>query len=218
MRSNIIPTTPWADGGVNPVPGSPTTGATYLTTLTTELMAQAAQYGTVANSAVINQLLKTITEYCIELEANGILQWSAGTAYTAASGAVVKGSNGKCYQAIADSVGQDPTTSPTYWATFGGVTRTTNANGTAWTFPGGFIVQAGTALTSSSAQDLPIAFPTACISIVATYKQPAAGTFPSTGGANTGTFAWASSDGTQFTVNFSTGTAGVPIFWIAVGY
>ena len=110
---------PWASGGVNPVPGSPTTGVTYLTTLSNALMDAAAQYGTTANSAVLNQLFQTITQYCIELESNGILQWLAGTTY--AMGAVAKGSDNKIYQSTTGAnVGHDPTTAgASYWVSFG---------------------------------------------------------------------------------------------------
>lgn len=209
MRGDIIPTTPWAQGGINPVPGSPTTGATYLTTLTTGLMEAAAQYGTTANSAVINQLLKTITEYCIELESGGILQWSAGTTYR--SGAVVIGSDNKTYQALSSQSGNDPTTSPTNWRSFGSGTLTISGTGGAWTSgTGGIVVQWGQAPLNTTPLTFPIAFPTACMSLISTYQ-----------GTSAESVSWnivAQIISTTQYALWEEGGGTNNVFWIAVGY
>ena len=208
---------PWAKNGVNPVPGSPSNGTTYLTTLTSALMDAAAQYGTTANSGVINQLLQTITEYCIELESGGILSWLGGTTYVA--GALVKGANNDIYQSIAGgNVGHDPTSTTGYWRTFGAVSIiTTGTVGTPGQagysiLPGGLIFQWGTVSTNESGASVtfPVPFPTACLNLQATYYQ--------NGSASAG------EDTTAYVIDKTSGTVSVhtgemaPVQWFAVGF
>lgn len=106
----------WAKNGVDLI-GPPTQGVTYRNSiLDLETVEAGWPHAQIVNSADINEYLHRLSTLAAELEKWGILPWNAMTNYAPA--AVVLGSDGKIYQAINSSVGEDPAVDAANWMLF----------------------------------------------------------------------------------------------------
>lgn len=102
----------WAEDGSTVIPNPPVAGTTYRDETVDEAnIAEGQTYDGVADSARWNQLLYMMTSIMQDCLAHGILPWINTQDYL--EGAVVMGSNGNLYKALAASKSVDPTTDDT---------------------------------------------------------------------------------------------------------